>query len=279
MHSPAFTIVRFDTYGIYIPPKRILKPLYPIEGAITSNYELVFYPEDWEGGVTIAGTFYPARKGCFTVCKPGQHRKSTRLFKCYYIYLVTEDVQLKEALDRLPPHGEHPQMEQILDILRTLKPIVDRNTLNARIEICTRIYQVLGLLLSQEYAVTKTAEGNPHRHQRSLLEADRYLREHIEEDVDLEKLAQNSNLSPTYFHKLFTAAFGETPTKRLQHYRHLAAKNYLRDDDCPIVEIARKCGYASQSYFCYKFKKREGISPSRYRQNRRYHRKHPLKPK
>ena len=279
MHSPDFKIVRFDTCGIYISPHRIKKPVGSAVDAITSVYELVFYPEDWDGGFTVAGTFYPARKGYFTVCKPGQYRKSALPYKCYYVNLTTEDSQLKEALDRLPTYSDHPQMDQILDILRTLKPIVDRNTLNARIEICTRIYQVLGLLFSQEYAVTKTNDGNPHRHQEALLNADRYLREHIAEDVNLDQLAKSSNLTPTYFHKLFTAAFGKTPSKQLELYRHLAAKNFLRDDDCPIAEIACKCGYSSQSYFCYKFKQHEGITPSKYRRNRRYHRKHPLKPK
>lgn len=279
MRTPAFTIVRIDTFCIYSDPLKATQRSEICHSGISGVYELTFYPEDWAGGMTVDGVFYPARKGSFTVCKPGQHRSATVPFKCYFVYLTTDDPQLKEALDRLPTQDVSQQAEQIMEILRQLKPIVDRNTIAARIELSTGIYQVLKVLFSKQYAVARTAEGNPHRHQKALLDADRYLREHIDEDVNLERLAKNSNLTPTYFHKLFTSAFGETPTQRLHKYRHQAARNFLRDDDCPIVEIARKCGYNSQSYFCYKFKENEGISPSRYRRNRRYHRVHPLEPK
>lgn len=273
MKSPDFTITDFNSFCVYTNPYKYTASREELIDTLVSSYEFRFYPEDLPGGVTIDGVRYPARKGCFTFSKPGQKRRITLPFKCFYFNLTTQDAQLRESLDRLPTFGEHPQMDEILDICKRMKWIVSRNTVEARIEMCGYIYKILNMLLRQQYAVTNAEEGNIHRHQQALLAADQYLRDHISEDIDLKKLAQGSSLNPTYFHKLFTTAFGKTPAQQLLWYRHLAAKNYLRDDDCPLSEIAVKCGFSSQSYFCYKFKQLEGMTPSTYRSNRRGQRK------
>ena len=45
-----------------------------------------------------------------------------------------------------------------------------------------------------------------------------------------------------------------------------AAKAGLIEGNIPLDELATKCGFSSQAYFCYKFKKMVGSSPTRYRQ-------------
>ena len=96
---------------------------------------------------------------------------------------------------------------------------------------------------------------------------------HPEEDVDLQKLADDSHLHPTYFHKLFTAAFGRTPAEYLMWYRVLLTREYLRDDNCSISEVAAKCGFSSPSYFSQKFRLYSSCSPSKYRKAIRKRRK------
>ena len=44
-----------------------------------------------------------------------------------------------------------------------------------------------------------------------------------------------------------------------------AAKNLLLTTDKSLVDIASECGFSSQSYFNYAFKKAEKITPNQYR--------------
>ena len=280
MDSPVFTLNEFYSISMYTDPYAPTVPKTDLTDVLTSCYEFRFFPADWPGGITVDGVFYPSKKDHFSCCKPGHTRKITQPLQCYYFYITTRDPQMRQALNDLPVFGHHPKMDQILAICRRMKhDIVDRSTLDARMQMCACVYEILSLLVRQQYALTNTVPGNPRRHQQALMEADRYLREHIAEDVDLVKLAKNSNLTPTYFHKLFKASFGRTPIQQLFWYRHLAATNYLRDDDCPIAEVAAKCGYSNQSYFSNKFKQTEGYTPSEFRQNRRNQRISPKRKK
>lgn len=276
MDSPAFTITEFYSISMYSDPYAPTVPKADLSDVLATSYEFRFFPADWPGGITIDDTFYASRKDYFSCCKPGQTRRLKQPLQCYYFYITTRDSQMRQALNSLPAFCHHPKMDEIITICKRMKhDIVDRNTLDARIQMCACVYEILSLLIRQQYELINSVPGNPRRHHQALMDADRYLQEHIEEDVDLVKLAENSHLTPTYFHKLFKAAFGRTPMQQLFWYRHRAATNYLRDDDCPISEVARKCGYSNQSYFSNKFKQLEGISPSRFRYNRRNQRTSP----
>jgi AraC-like DNA-binding protein len=188
-------------------------------------------------------------------------------FSCYILDISTRDPQLTQALNALPTYAFHPEMDQILELFQKMTRVDTRQTLDSKLEIWNYANSILRLLLRQEYSVAHTYEGNPRRYQAVLLAAKKYLEQHLEEDVDLKKLAADSHLHPTYFHKLFTAAFGRTPAEYLMWYRVLIAREYLRDDNCPISEIAAKCGFSSPSYFCQKFKQHSACSPSKYRRN------------
>ena len=103
------------------------------------------------------------------------------------------------------------------------------------------------------------------RHVASLLAANNYLREHLQEKIDLPKLAHDSGLHPTYFHKLFTKAFGQTPTEQLLTHRIQAAAILLVSEDLPISEIAERCGFSTPNYFCTRFREKIGVCPRQYR--------------
>lgn len=270
---PEFTVERMTTYGINFDPRTNVIPSAYAKESWAPCYELKFFLEDWEGGPVIDGVLYPSAKGYFSCCKPMQQKKYAGPFSCYILDISTQDPQLINALNTLPVYAHHAEMDTILDIHKKMVSVDTRNTLDAKLEILSHACSILRLLLKPQYAVEHTYEGNPRRHQAALVAAREYLKAHPEEDVDLEKLAKDSHLHPTYFHKLFTAAFGRTPTEQLMWYRMTAAQYYLYDDNCSISEIARKCGFSSQSYFCRKFKQYTWQTPSQYRASLRRRRK------
>lgn len=95
--------------------------------------------------------------------------------------------------------------------------------------------------------------------------ADQYIRDHLSEDLSLNRLAEMSHLDPTYFHKLYTSAYGATPAQRILAFRIAEAKTALMEDSLTLNEIAVRCGFSSHSYFSCKFKQVTGYTPSQYR--------------
>ena len=270
MKLPEFEIASIHTTGVHLNPKKIKNGGPAAKGAWVTNYELRFFVGDWEGEATVNGAPFPIKNDYFLCCKPGQTRKLIMPYRCYNLHLIARDPKLKEALDALPTFAHHPEMPKIVELCKKACHVDQRSTLNAKFEIYSYITAILTLLLRQyPDALVAASEGNVRRHQQILLDADAYLRTHLAEDIDLETVAQDSGLHPTYFQKLFTAAYGCSPAQRLTAHRIRYARTLLHDDDRPISEIARLCGFAYQSYFSRVFKQVILQTPSQYRKSLR----------
>lgn len=269
MDYPYFSVVRYGAFRVTTNPNKKVHDIADIQGCPASAYEFEFYYTDCEGGLTVDSVFCPVRTGFFTCCKPGNLRKMTLPYRCYYFNLTTKNPELKAALDSLPNYSYHPKMDDILDICRKMSTNSDRRTLHGRMLTEGYICMILSILFSYSYAVPTSADHKVRRHNEALLKANNYLREHLQENVDLTQLARDSGLHPTYFHKLFTAAFQKTPAQQLMWYRIMEAQHLLITDDLPVGEIAARCGFSTPNYFCYKFKELTKESPSQYRKSRR----------
>ena len=74
-----------------------------------------------------------------------------------------------------------------------------------------------------------------------------------------------ANLSPIYFHNIFTNACGVSPHDYLIDCRITEAKKQLWDSDKNLDFIAQNCGLGCAQYFSRIFKKITGITPGKYR--------------
>ncbi len=264
MQCPEILVEKLATRGVHLDPANAVSKR-EAQGSILDCFELTFFEGDWTGGLVINGVHYRAAAGHFICCKPTQHRRAKAPLRSYSISINTADPQLQQALNSLPTYAFHPEMDTIIDLVKKMYFLATRTSLLDRLEISSQTATVLRMLLQAQYPLEFTRARNPRRHQAALLSANEYLKTHLEEDVDLVQLAKGSHLHPTYFHKLFTAAFGKTPAEQLMYYRILASREYLRRDDCTIAEIARKCGFSSQSYYCRKYKEISLETPSQFR--------------
>ena len=261
MLFPQFTVSRFGYYDSDITK------LGKREGKYRSvlGYELDFFTEDHPGGQALDGTFYPARSQCVVLAKPGQKRAMYPPYRCWFINIATPDPELQELFDQLPSASTLWEIDEAVKLFREMMGIEDATSLDGRLQLQSCVCRLLRLL-TQLRPVPDAVRSNAVRHQKTLMAVDRYIRDHLSEDLSLEVLAAVANLDPTYFHKLFTSVYGMTPAKRVLGYRISAAKNGIIEGTMPLDELAAKCGFSSQAYFCYKFKKSVGSSPTRYRQ-------------
>lgn len=86
-------------------------------------------------------------------------------------------------------------------------------------------------------------------------------------EISVEKLCSNLHVSPTYFSTIFKKETDMSFVNYLTDVRLDEAVKLLNTTDDKTYIIATRVGYQEANYFSYVFKKKFGISPSRYRKN------------
>ena len=95
-----------------------------------------------------------------------------------------------------------------------------------------------------------------------------YINNHLDETLDLKKLANEAALSDFHFHRIFKALKGEAMGGYITRLRLEATARLLRYTTLTIEEIAFNIGYETTASLSKAFKKQYGISPTEYRTNK-----------
>lgn len=80
----------------------------------------------------------------------------------------------------------------------------------------------------------------------------------------IEQLAEQLEVTQSYFIRLFTNAVGISPGKYLKRRRLEYAKTLLAQPDMPVALVADLSGFGSANYFAKAFRKEVGMSPHEY---------------
>jgi AraC family transcriptional regulator len=96
-----------------------------------------------------------------------------------------------------------------------------------------------------------------------------FIGAHLDDPLDLERLAAVACFSPYHFHRIYRAIAGETTADTLRRLRlHRAAGEIVRDST-PIAAVARRAGYGSVAAFGRAFRAAYGATPAAYRKRGR----------
>lgn len=101
---------------------------------------------------------------------------------------------------------------------------------------------------------------------RKLRKALQYIHQHIADELSLQVIANQIDMSQFYFCRLFKQSMGVTPYQYLLQQRIERAKQLLLQDEFSIAEIALEAGFANQSHLCVQFKRLVGMSPKQFAQ-------------
>jgi two-component system response regulator YesN len=98
-----------------------------------------------------------------------------------------------------------------------------------------------------------------------IYEIAHYLREHAEEEISLQDIADRFYLSREYISRKFKQAFKENLSDYIARIRIEKSKLLLLNPDYRLSRIALQVGYQDEKYFSKVFKKLTGLSPGEYR--------------
>ncbi|MBR0359492.1 MAG: helix-turn-helix transcriptional regulator, partial [Clostridia bacterium] len=92
----------------------------------------------------------------------------------------------------------------------------------------------------------------------------KYIKENITSDLSLETVSRYAKMSPIHFHNCFKTATARTLREYVEEQRIKKAANMLITTDFTLADIAYECGFSSQAYFSYAFKRKMHITPREY---------------
>lgn len=131
------------------------------------------------------------------------------------------------------------------------------------------ISQVLSMILAEVYYREKihtTQEQNKH-----VTDVIRYMYKHLYENLTLEKIVEEFDLSKSYLNAIFQKYTQHAPMDFFINLKMKRACRMLRTTDFYVYEVAQKMGYTDQYYFSRIFKKIVGMSPKEYKNSDTYH--------
>jgi AraC family transcriptional regulator, transcriptional activator FtrA len=111
-----------------------------------------------------------------------------------------------------------------------------------------------------EQPITATDRGGT-----SLLATRSWAINHLQERLDLARLARNAGVSSRTFARRFRAETGTTPLQWVLTQRVLLARQLLEQTDLPIENVAHSCGFSTAPHLRRHFTRATGTTPTAYR--------------
>ena len=136
----------------------------------------------------------------------------------------------------------------------------------------SKVWELMSLLIDQELRL-QDAEPLPNQLKASDIERIHYARDILVQQLDnppsLLGLARQVGINDYALKRGFRQVFGDTAFGYLHSYRMEKARQLLLEGEVNVLDAARLVGFAIRSYFAASFRKKYGVSPSKYRHQRK----------
>lgn len=185
-----------------------------------------------------------------------------------WVHFQPESVYFNHVLKQAPCalKLDRPELPYLFSFQETLAPFF-RNQLDSsrhrtlQLELIALIhFTIASVFRGMENSLLEKTELIS-----KLMPALDYITRNYKQPVRLKQLAATCCLSPNYFHRLFTSAFGLSPLNYIRKMRMEEAIRQLVYTRKSVKEVAYATGFEDESYFSRAFSKTYLTSPGRYR--------------
>lgn len=93
-----------------------------------------------------------------------------------------------------------------------------------------------------------------------------YIYTHIDTSINLDELSEDLSVSKFHMHRIFKEVFGKNIYETIKNIRLQKASNLLLTNKySTITDVAKLCGYSSQTSFIRTFKERFNMTPKEWK--------------
>lgn len=114
-------------------------------------------------------------------------------------------------------------------------------------------------------AVQKISSARQKKISGTIEKADAFMEKYYGNDISLEDIAKEVNLSSYYFSRFYKSETGINFSDKLIGIRIEKAKELLKEPDVSVKEVSFMVGYSDPNYFSKLFKKITGYTASEYK--------------
>lgn len=141
------------------------------------------------------------------------------------------------------------------------------------LEACTSILEANKHFISALVSICTChdKEGTKSGDNKSIALVKQFIQKNFHKVINLEMLANQVSMNPSYFSVLFKKEEGISLTDYIVNVRINKAMEYLRDPQFKVYEVATRTGFNDEKYFSKVFKKKVGISPKEYKEKSIFH--------
>lgn len=217
-----------------------------------------------EGGISyINDELAQIEPSCVICAKPGQTRQTKLPFKCYYIHFILKNGKLYEYLMESSDFIKTDNVEKYIRIFEKIYKVFESPVEEEKILLHSLVMELIYMIIKDSEKLQKHQKIKPNNYM-VIESAIKYINENISSDLSLENVARYVSMSPIHFHNCFKKATANTLHQYVESLRLKKAANMLVTTDYTLAKIAYECGFSSQAYFSYAFKKKMKTTPRKY---------------
>ena len=218
------------------------------------------------GGTSfIDSASHAITRGTLICAKPGQTRHTRPPFRCYYIHFLLESGTAFDELMSSPDFVETNDSERYFSLFSDMCRYNDTGIKRDILKMQSLLLELIYLIGEEsERSVRRGNSGTHKESDKTIMQAIEYIDNNFTEISGLEDIASHVHLSPVYFQSKFKSATGVTPHNYVLDKKIRKAADLILTTDLSLSRIAYECGFSSQAYFSYIFKKRMDMTPREY---------------
>lgn len=241
---------------------------YTERGSLDS-YEIGFLLTDTDFKLSYNNSHYTFGKtgdAFFIDCTKGYRLDTQGYADLYFVHFGGDNVKYYYDLFEKHNSGSPILNAASLPIGEEMEKLIGlyRNPSN---EIADLYAQTIIMKLMQTLIQAALPLPASTNYSKYMTAAINYIRDHFSEQLTLEQVAQELNISRSYLALIFKKETSLTFSTWLRKYRIGKAKELLKNTNMSQDDICTEVGIYDSSYLCRLFKEYEHLSPDEYRKN------------
>lgn len=173
----------------------------------------------------------------------------------------------KEGSDRFwQLNHQHYFFYNNVDLAATINKLIKEcmSTLTTKDALADLTLQELLIRIIQTQTLKSIDQAKPVSRNNPIAPVVEFIRQNLQEDINLKKLSDRACMSTTSFYRFFKRELGMSPIEFVLCEKIKYAKKLLQNQSLQINEVCFEAGFEDCNYFIRLFKKHEGITPKQY---------------